>query len=257
MLLLSWCPFKIQKEKQEGLQFTSTDYLSLLLTPLRIRWTKPLSYDNSLLWAKRWSLIPPLSWADLHHCHELVSTTVMADPHYCHGLIFTTVIADLYHCHGWSPPLSWADLHHCHGLISTTVMSDFHNCHGLIVTTVMADLHHHHELISTTVMCWFYYYHVLTSTTVMSWLPPLSWAGLHQCTVMGWLDCSGLVSHPNLLFTRAFTFLYIKSLPCKRIYIRATKILLFFFSMTRKASGNLKNRSLAWLFFFLLFLWHM
>jgi hypothetical protein len=34
--------FKIQKEKRAGLQFTSTDYLSLLLTPLRIRWTIPL-----------------------------------------------------------------------------------------------------------------------------------------------------------------------------------------------------------------------
>jgi hypothetical protein len=39
-----WCPFKIQKEKRAGLQFTSTDYLSLLLTPLRIRWTIPLTY---------------------------------------------------------------------------------------------------------------------------------------------------------------------------------------------------------------------
>ncbi len=39
MLLLWWCPFKIQKEKQVGLQFTSTDYLSLLLTPLWIHWT--------------------------------------------------------------------------------------------------------------------------------------------------------------------------------------------------------------------------
>ncbi len=42
MLLLWWCPFKIQKEKRAGLQFTSTDYLRLLLTPLRIRWTIPL-----------------------------------------------------------------------------------------------------------------------------------------------------------------------------------------------------------------------
>ncbi len=43
LLLLWWCPFKIQKEKRAGLQFTSTDYLALLLTPLRIRWTIPLS----------------------------------------------------------------------------------------------------------------------------------------------------------------------------------------------------------------------
>ncbi len=42
MLLLWWCPFKIQKEKRAGLQFTSPDYLSSLLTPLRIRWTIPL-----------------------------------------------------------------------------------------------------------------------------------------------------------------------------------------------------------------------
>jgi hypothetical protein len=42
MLLLWWCPFKIQKEKWPGLQFTRTDYLSLLLTTLRIRWTIPL-----------------------------------------------------------------------------------------------------------------------------------------------------------------------------------------------------------------------
>jgi hypothetical protein len=31
MLLLWWCPFKIQKEKWAGLQFNSTDYLSLVL----------------------------------------------------------------------------------------------------------------------------------------------------------------------------------------------------------------------------------
>jgi hypothetical protein len=43
MLLLWWCPFKIKKEKWPGLQFTRTDYLSLVLTPLRIRWTIPLS----------------------------------------------------------------------------------------------------------------------------------------------------------------------------------------------------------------------
>jgi hypothetical protein len=34
--------FKIQKEKWLGLQFTRTDYLSLVLTHLRIRWTIPL-----------------------------------------------------------------------------------------------------------------------------------------------------------------------------------------------------------------------
>jgi hypothetical protein len=45
MVLCSSCdgPFKIQKEKRAGLEFTSTDYLSLLLTTLRIRWTIPLS----------------------------------------------------------------------------------------------------------------------------------------------------------------------------------------------------------------------
>ncbi len=42
MLLLRWCPFKMQKEKWPGLQFTRTDFLSLVLTPLRIRWTIPL-----------------------------------------------------------------------------------------------------------------------------------------------------------------------------------------------------------------------
>jgi hypothetical protein len=43
MLLLWWCPFKIQKANWAGLQFTRTDFLSLVLTPLRIRWTIPLS----------------------------------------------------------------------------------------------------------------------------------------------------------------------------------------------------------------------
>ncbi len=46
MLLLWWCPFKIQNEKWPGLQFTRTDYLSLGLTPLRIRWTIPLKIDH-------------------------------------------------------------------------------------------------------------------------------------------------------------------------------------------------------------------
>ncbi len=47
MLLLWWCPFKIQKEKLPGLQFMTTDYLSLVLTPLRIRWTIPLNNHDS------------------------------------------------------------------------------------------------------------------------------------------------------------------------------------------------------------------
>jgi hypothetical protein len=48
MLLLLWCPLKSQKEKPAGLQFTSTDYLSLLFTPLRIRWTIPLRNNKSI-----------------------------------------------------------------------------------------------------------------------------------------------------------------------------------------------------------------
>jgi hypothetical protein len=45
MVLCSFCdgvPLKFKKEKWPGLQFTRTDYLSLVLTPLRIRWTIPL-----------------------------------------------------------------------------------------------------------------------------------------------------------------------------------------------------------------------
>ncbi len=34
---------KLKKKKRVGLQFTSTDYLNLVLTPLRIPWTIPLS----------------------------------------------------------------------------------------------------------------------------------------------------------------------------------------------------------------------
>ncbi len=49
MFLLWWCPFKIRKEKRAGLQFTSTDYLSIVLTPVRIRWTVPLSCGIILL----------------------------------------------------------------------------------------------------------------------------------------------------------------------------------------------------------------
>jgi hypothetical protein len=48
MLLLWWYPFKIQKEKLAGLQFTSTDYLSLVWTPLRIRWTVPLTMSHCI-----------------------------------------------------------------------------------------------------------------------------------------------------------------------------------------------------------------
>jgi hypothetical protein len=43
MLLLRQCPFKIQKVKRTGLQVTSSDYFSLILTPLRSHWTIPLS----------------------------------------------------------------------------------------------------------------------------------------------------------------------------------------------------------------------
>jgi hypothetical protein len=43
LMFLLWCPLKIQKEKREGLQLTQTNYLSILLTPVRIRWTIPLN----------------------------------------------------------------------------------------------------------------------------------------------------------------------------------------------------------------------
>jgi hypothetical protein len=35
MLLSWWCPFKIQKEEWQGLQFTTTDYLSIISISLR------------------------------------------------------------------------------------------------------------------------------------------------------------------------------------------------------------------------------
>jgi hypothetical protein len=60
MLLLWWCPFKTQKEKRAGLQFTSTDYLSLLLTPLRICWTIPLIISHILTNLRfRWLVYQP------------------------------------------------------------------------------------------------------------------------------------------------------------------------------------------------------
>jgi hypothetical protein len=34
----------LKYKKRRGLQFTSTDYLSIVSTPLRIRWTIPLSF---------------------------------------------------------------------------------------------------------------------------------------------------------------------------------------------------------------------
>ncbi len=46
MVLCSFCdsfPLKLKK-KQAGLHFTSADYLSLILTPFRIRWTIPLIF---------------------------------------------------------------------------------------------------------------------------------------------------------------------------------------------------------------------
>jgi hypothetical protein len=49
MALCSSCdgvPLKFKKENGRASRFTSTDYLSLLLTPLRIRWTIPLKKYN-------------------------------------------------------------------------------------------------------------------------------------------------------------------------------------------------------------------
>ncbi len=46
MFLLSCCPFKIQKVKRACLQFTRTDYLSKVLTPVRIRWTMCCFLDD-------------------------------------------------------------------------------------------------------------------------------------------------------------------------------------------------------------------
>jgi hypothetical protein len=43
MLLLCWCTLKFKKEKRAGLQFTSMDYFSLILTLLGIRWTIPFN----------------------------------------------------------------------------------------------------------------------------------------------------------------------------------------------------------------------
>jgi hypothetical protein len=47
MLLLWWCPFKNQYKKLPGLQVNSTERLSPLSTPFRIRWTVPLSNVKS------------------------------------------------------------------------------------------------------------------------------------------------------------------------------------------------------------------
>jgi hypothetical protein len=60
MVLCSSCdgvPLKFLKKNGPALQFTSTDFLSLLLTPLRIRWTIPLSeeYFLSLMLASLFS----------------------------------------------------------------------------------------------------------------------------------------------------------------------------------------------------------
>ncbi len=46
MFLLWWFPFKIWKEKRADLQFTNTDYLIIVLTPVRIRWTIPLKTND-------------------------------------------------------------------------------------------------------------------------------------------------------------------------------------------------------------------
>jgi hypothetical protein len=42
-------PLKLKKKKQAGLQCTSMDYLSFVLTPLRIFWTIPLSQNTWLI----------------------------------------------------------------------------------------------------------------------------------------------------------------------------------------------------------------
>jgi hypothetical protein len=70
------CPFKNQKEKWPGLQFTRTDYLSILLTPLRIRWTIPLisvSMANYILLKKEELNIRLLSESSLLISVEQIS----------------------------------------------------------------------------------------------------------------------------------------------------------------------------------------
>jgi hypothetical protein len=42
MLLSWWCNFKIQYKELAGLQFSIKDCFSLVLTPVRMRWTIPL-----------------------------------------------------------------------------------------------------------------------------------------------------------------------------------------------------------------------
>jgi hypothetical protein len=85
ILLLWWCPFRIKKEKLVGLQFTSTDYLSLVLNPLRIRWTVPLR--SSILpsyvhhpWSRYLHfdmiLLITLSWRLLYYKSQRISLTV-------------------------------------------------------------------------------------------------------------------------------------------------------------------------------------
>jgi hypothetical protein len=60
-------PLKLKKLKRLCHQFTSMDYLSLVLTPLRIRWTVPLGqldgqWDlNVLFTAVMGACIPPPS----------------------------------------------------------------------------------------------------------------------------------------------------------------------------------------------------
>jgi hypothetical protein len=49
MVLCSFCdgvPLKFEEKKRAGLLFTSMDYLSIVLTPVRIRWTVPLRMEK-------------------------------------------------------------------------------------------------------------------------------------------------------------------------------------------------------------------
>ncbi len=69
MVLCSFCddvPLKFKKEIWPGLQFTRTDYLSLVLTPLRIRWSIPLSAVETF-----WEMTEYCSFGDPLSLHFL------------------------------------------------------------------------------------------------------------------------------------------------------------------------------------------
>ncbi len=134
MLLLWWCPFKIQKEKRAGLQFTSTYYLSLLLTPFRIRWAIPFKPKKDYLIESKISRLILFGW---YACRQYQNIELIPALHLSEGTVHRAVAKQCYN--GDDHPAS----SRCSCCISMSMLHFYVNAASMLHVHLHAASHAH------------------------------------------------------------------------------------------------------------------